>query len=77
MYYVCILSLTKGGKTMGNKSKRFQENAMDTPGPGTYSLSHKKDWIKDTHRKSASAPSVYDGAKGKSGGNVRSCYLMI
>ena len=49
---------------MANKSSRFQEgSASDTPGPGSYSLSKKSDWIK-MERKTNSAPT---DSKAKSG----------
>ena len=59
----------QGGKTLANKTKRFQEPKIDTPGPGAYQLAKKRDWIKEGGRQTQSAPSA-ETAK-KSGGNVR------
>ncbi|KAI8521161.1 Sperm-tail PG-rich repeat-containing protein 2 [Branchiostoma belcheri] len=35
-----------GGRTLQNKSRRFEEPASTTPGPGSYTLSKKSDWIR-------------------------------
>lgn len=37
-----------GGKSLANKSKRFDPVSSKTPGPGTYNLSKQSDWIKKT-----------------------------
>ncbi|XP_041363261.1 sperm-tail PG-rich repeat-containing protein 2-like [Gigantopelta aegis] len=34
----------KGGRTMANKSKRFQQNVEDIPGPGTYMVERNSDF---------------------------------
>ena len=42
-----------------NRSKRFNEGVSENPGPGSYTLSKRKDWIKETGR-SISAPTPKD-----------------
>lgn len=56
-----------GGKTLANKSKRFHEHTSDTPGPGSYTLSKKQDWIKEVGRNSLSAPASTDAKNAKAG----------
>lgn len=65
--------VVKGGKTMGNKSKRFtkEEQALskDNPGPGSYTLSKRSDWIKEVGRGgTVSAPA--DTRAGAEGNNL-------
>ncbi|XP_022087491.1 sperm-tail PG-rich repeat-containing protein 2-like [Acanthaster planci] len=37
-----------GGHSLANRSRRFEEPVSKTPGPGTYNLSKRGDWIKKT-----------------------------
>ncbi|XP_033644148.1 sperm-tail PG-rich repeat-containing protein 2-like [Asterias rubens] len=37
-----------GGHSLANKSRRFEPPQSKTPGPGTYNLSKRGDWIKKT-----------------------------
>ncbi|KAJ8318878.1 hypothetical protein KUTeg_003969 [Tegillarca granosa] len=50
----------KGGKTLANRSKRFQDQPIDTPGPGTYGVEKYTEF-----RATKSAPTTSD--KDKSG----------
>ncbi|XP_031552737.1 sperm-tail PG-rich repeat-containing protein 2-like [Actinia tenebrosa] len=36
-----------GGHTLSNKTARFKDKYIKTPGPGAYNLQKRKDWIKD------------------------------
>lgn len=56
----------KGGKTLANKSKRFQDSVTDNPGPGTYSVDKYTEF-----RTSKSAPAG-SGSKDKAGNLVTS-----
>lgn len=46
-----FIPINQGGKTLANKSKRFQEQMVENPGPGTYSTEKYTDF-----RTSKSAP---------------------
>ncbi|XP_002731483.1 sperm-tail PG-rich repeat-containing protein 2-like [Saccoglossus kowalevskii] len=54
-----------GGKTLANKSKRFQDRVSATPGPGTYNLSKHSDWVKKSGIKPTTAPSVMSEKRDK------------
>ncbi len=52
---------------MANKGKRFKEevNITENPGPGSYNLSKRSDWIHVNSRKASSAPpAMEDAAQG-------------
>ena len=57
----------QGGRTLANKGQRFYDPTSDTPGPGSYSLSKKKDWIKEVGRGAQSAPPSTDTKQAKGG----------
>ena len=52
--------IVKGGRTLANKSRRFNESTTFAPGPGTYNLSKKSDWLRSS-AKPATAPASIGG----------------
>jgi hypothetical protein len=70
-----MLILSQGGHSLSNRATRFKDQPEATPGPGTYTLSKKADWIKEVGR--PGAQSTTSQLESEKGSVVRSHALII